>query len=60
MVLLINGKLLYIGWHFKYYFFFDNLFQTTSGLENSLGCVFWLKKFKNDIEIALKPTGFEL
>ena len=31
-----------------------------SGLENSPGCVFWLKKLKNDIEIALKPTGFEL
>ena len=30
-----------------------------SGYENSLGYV-WPKKFKNDIETTLKPTGFEL
>ena len=35
-------------------------FQRTSGLENSLGYVFWPKKFNNDIEIALTLTGFEL
>ena len=29
-----------------------------SGYENSLGYV-WPKKLKNDIETALKPTGFE-
>ena len=36
------------------------LFQTTSGLENSPGYVFRLEKFKNDVEIALKPNGFKL
>ena len=29
----------------------------TTGLKNSPGFVFWLKKLKNDIEIALKPTA---
>ena len=35
-------------------------FQIISGLENSPAYVFLLKKFKTDILIALKPTGFEL
>ena len=30
-----------------------------SGLENSPWYVFWLKKLKNDIIIALKPTGIK-
>ena len=32
----------------------------TTGLKISPGFVFWLKKLKNDIEIALKPTGIEI
>ena len=36
------------------------MFQTTSGLENPPGYAFWFKKFKNDVEIDLKPTGFTL
>ena len=32
----------------------------TSGLKNSPGYFFSLKKFKNDIKIALKPTGIML
>ena len=31
----------------------------TSGLKNSPGYLFWLKKLKNDIKIALKPTGIK-
>ena len=38
-------------------FFWQLLFQSTSGLENPPGHGFWLKKSKNDIEIALKPTS---
>ena len=34
--------------------------SNSSDLANSLGYLFWLKKFKNDTEIALKPTDFEL
>ena len=30
------------------------------GLENLPEYVFRLNKFRNDIEVALKPTGFEL
>ena len=36
------------------------LLKITSGLKNFPGYVFWLKKLKNDIEIALKPTGIKL
>ena len=36
------------------------LIKTTSGLKNSLGYLFWLKKLKNDIKIALKPNGIKL
>ena len=33
------------------------LLKITSGLKNSPGYLFSLKKFKNDIKIVLKPTG---
>ena len=56
MVLLINGKLVCLGWHFKYYFFFDNCFKQPLVLKIHWGMFFSLKKFKNDIEIGLKPT----
>ena len=32
----------------------------TTGLKIFPGFAFWFKKLKNDIEIALKPTGIEL
>ena len=32
----------------------------SSGLKNSPGYVFWLKKLKNDIKGVLKPTGIKL
>ena len=35
------------------------LLKITSGLKNSPGYLFWLKKLKNDIEIALKATGIK-
>ena len=60
---LINDKLVCLGWHFKYYFFFDNFcFKQSLVLKiwKFIEYFFWLKKFKNDIEIPLKPTGFEL
>ena len=34
--------------------------NNSSVLKNSPGYVFWLKKLKNDIKIALKPTGIKL
>ena len=50
-----------LGWHFKYYFFFDNFcFKQPLVFKIHQGIVSWLNQFKNDIEIALKPTGFEL
>ena len=36
------------------------MLKITSGLKNSPEHVFWLKKLKNDIEIALKPAGIKL
>ena len=34
--------------------------KITSGLENSPGYAFWLKKLENDIKIPLKPTCIKL
>ena len=43
----------------KGYIFLDNfLLKNNSGLKNSPGYLFWLTKLTNDIEIALKPTGY--
>ena len=39
---------------------FHRWLQITSGLENSPGYLFWLKKLKNNIKIALKPTAIKL
>ena len=36
------------------------LLKITSGLKNSPGYVFSLKKLKNGIKIALEPTGIKL
>ena len=36
------------------------LLKITSGRKKSPGYLFWLQKFKNDIKIALKPTGIML
>ena len=36
------------------------LTKITSGLKNSAGHAFWIKKLKNDIEIDLKSTGIEI
>ena len=36
------------------------LLKITSGLKNSPGYVFLLKKLKNGIKIALEPTGIKL
>ena len=57
MAFLKNDQLMMIrGEGAKY-----NNFQITSAwLKNSPGYVFWLKKLKNDIKIALKPTGIKL
>ena len=44
----------------KLHFLTYLLLKITSGPENSPGYVFWLTKFKNDIKIALKPTGIKL
>ena len=64
MVLVISGKLVCIGGHFKYYFFLDNFcFKQPLVLKIDRGMFFqknFFKKFKNDIEIAIKLTGFEL
>ena len=35
------------------------LLKTTSGLKYFPGYVFWLKKLKNDVKIAQKPTGIK-
>ena len=60
MIFLKNGKLGYLGWHFKYSFFFDNFYFKQPLVLKIRRSMFWLKKFKNDIEIALQPTRFEL
>ena len=39
---------------------FHRWLQIICGFENSPGYLFWLKKLKNDIKIALKPTGIKL
>ena len=39
---------------------FHRQLKITSGLENSPGYLFFLKKLKNDMKIALKPTGIKL
>ena len=36
------------------------LLKITYGLKKNPWVCFWLKKLKNDIEIALQPTGTEL
>ena len=44
----------------KYDSTLDNLPKITSDLKNSPGYVFWLKKLKNELKIALKATGIKL
>ena len=44
----------------KYNIFLDNFYLKNSGLKDFPGYVFWLKKLKNDIKTALKPTGIKL
>ena len=36
------------------------LYKTASGLKKFPGYLFRLKKLKNDIKIALRPTGIKL
>ena len=61
MAFLTNGKLMMIERVYKCYIFLDNFYlRYFYGLKNSSGYVFWLKKLKNDIAIALKPTGIKL
>ena len=51
MVFFKNDKLMIEGRPSQIF-----LLQITSGLENSSGYAFWLKKLKNDIDIALKAS----
>ena len=61
LVLLINGKLVCLKWHLKYYFFYDKFgFKQLLVLKTHWGMLFKLKKFKNNIKIRLKRTSFEL
>ena len=55
MVLLINDTLVCLGSHFKYNFFFDNVWSWKLP-----GVCFLTQEIKNDIEFSLKPNGFEL
>ena len=44
-----------------FFFVFDNFyFKQLLVLKTYWDMFFWLKKFKTDIEIALKSTGFKL
>ena len=59
MGFLKNGKLVCLGWHFKYYFFFNNFYfkqLMVSKIHRSI--FFWLKKFKTEIEIAVNCREF--
>ena len=49
-----------MGGHQIQQVFRSPLLKITSGLKNSPGHDFWLKKLKNDIKITLKPTGIKL
>ena len=61
MAFLTNSKLMMIERVDKYYIFLDNFcLRYFYGLQNLSGYVFWLKKLKNDIAIALKSTGIKL
>ena len=53
MVFLKNGKLMIEGRPDILHFL---LFKITSGLKYSPGYDSWLKKLKDDINTALKPT----
>ena len=57
MVFLKNDKMVCLSWHFKYYFFFDNFCFKQPLTLKILRRMFF---DKNNIEIPLKPTGFEL
>ena len=48
------------GVHQIQQFFRQHLLKITSGLKNSAGYFSFFKKLKNDIKIALKPTGIKL
>ena len=61
MAFLKNYKLMMIGGGSQIlHYLRELLLKITSGLKNSLGHVFCLKKLKNDMKIALKRTGIEL
>ena len=61
MAFFKNDKLMMIGGGGQILRFRRQLLlKITSGFKNSPGYVFWFKKLKNDIEIALKSTGIEL
>ena len=61
MAFFKNDKLMMIGGGGQILRFRRQLLlKITSGLKNSPAYVFWFKKLKNDIEIALKSTGIEL
>ena len=60
MAFLKNDKLMIVCGSQILHFLRLLLLKITSGLKNSPGYIFLVKKLKNDIEIVLKPTGIEL
>ena len=58
---ITNCRLMMIrGWGDHQTQNFHRWLEIISGPKNSPGYLFWLKKLKNDIKIALKPTGIKL